>query len=85
MCDRSLFRPVTAGFEIVSAIRRQWPHDFDWRIPTSGIHNFDKLAGTDTIRKALDDGTEVNQLSRYWDSERDKFAQIRHPYLLYDY
>lgn len=84
VCDRNLFRPVTAGFEIVSAIRRQWPHDFEWRIPTTGIHNFDKLAGTNTIRKALDDGTDVDQLTLHWDSERDEFAQIRRPYLLYD-
>ncbi len=84
VCDRDLFRPVTAGFEVVSAVKNQWPHEFDWRIPTTGIHNFDKLAGTDTIRTALDDGTTVDQLVRHWDAERDEFARIRHPYLLYD-
>ncbi len=84
VCDRDHFRPVTAGFEIVSAVRRQWPHEFDWRIPETGIHNFDKLAGTDTIRKALDEGTGVDQLVHRWNGECDEFARIRHPYLLYD-
>ena len=84
VCDRGDFRPVSTGFQILSSVKDRWPGDFEWRIPATGIHNFDKLAGADTIRLSLDVGTEIDQLTRRWNAECDEFARIRRPYLLYN-
>ena len=84
VADRDRFRPVATGCHLIAAVKDQWPGDFAWHIPATGIHNFDKLAGTDRLRKALDDGTDVEALTRHWDDERGEFARIRQAYLLYD-
>ena len=78
------FTPVTTAFELIAAVRHRWPRDFHWHVPSTGIHNFDKLAGTDSIRQALDEGIRVDQLALGWETERDEFARISRPYLLYD-
>ena len=82
--DRDGFRPVATGFELLAAALRHWPGDFRWHLPATGIHNFDKLAGTDRVRMALDGGMDVETLTQAWEDERDGFAQIRRAYLLYD-
>ena len=81
--DRRRFRPVTTGFEVLSAVRRLWPDAFEWRVPAEGIHNFDKLAGTDRIRLALDDGATVAELETEWVDQRRPFLEQRERYLLY--
>ena len=81
--ERADFLPVTTGFEALAVIRRRWPEHFAWRIPEEGIHNFDKLAGTDRIREALDAGAEVADLVLEWEAERRPFLELRESYLLY--
>lgn len=81
--DRRVFRPVHAGFCVVSAVRQLWPDDFAWRVPREGIHNFDKLAGTDRIRLALDRGVGIDDLVSAWEEERQPFLDLRSRYLLY--
>ncbi len=81
--DRTNFLPVTTGFEAVAAVKRRWPEHFAWRIPEEGIHNFDKLAGTDRIRLALDAGAEVADLALEWEAERRPFMDLRGRHLLY--
>jgi beta-N-acetylhexosaminidase len=83
VCERERFRPVTAGFELVSAVRREWPHDFQWRVPVTGIHNFDKLAGTDRIRRVLDEADGLEKLRLEWEVECSEFARSSRSYLLY--
>ena len=81
--DRALFEPVRTGFTALDAVRRLWPSDFAWRIPRGGIHNFDRLAGTDRIRLELDAGTPVDELMAAWEGGLETFRQIRQRYLLY--
>ena len=81
--DRELFRPVTAGFAALMTVARLWPEEFSWRIPDRGIHNFDKLAGTDRIRLAIDNGVELATLLSQWEEERQAFVACRQGYLLY--
>jgi len=82
--DRQVFRAVPTGFHVVSAVRRLWPDDFAWRLPNQGIHNFDKLAGTDRIRLALDRGVGIDDLVSAWEEERQPFLDLRAKYLLYN-
>ena len=77
-----IFEPVRAGFEALAIVRRL-SADFEWRASHEGIHNFDKLAGTDRIRQAIDDGVDVADLVEEWNRQRQPFAQIRERYLHY--
>ncbi|TQF69740.1 exo-beta-N-acetylmuramidase NamZ family protein [Pseudoalteromonas luteoviolacea] len=44
----------------------------------------DKLAGTNIIRLALEQGLKVHQLEALWEKELETFKKRRAPYLLYD-
>jgi uncharacterized protein YbbC (DUF1343 family) len=44
---------------------------------------FDKLAGTDRIRKMIVDGKSEKEICKTWEAELSQFKQKRKPYLLY--
>lgn len=44
----------------------------------------DKLAGTDTLRKAIEAGHSEAQIKASWASQLNEFKARRAPYLLYD-
>lgn len=44
---------------------------------------FDKLAGTDTLRKQLIAGKSVDEIIESWDDDLKKYRQMRKKYLLY--
>jgi beta-N-acetylhexosaminidase len=81
--DRRVFRPVRAGLEAVATVRRLWPAEIAWRVPQGGIHNFDRLAGTDQLRLALDQGASVAELEADWEEGLRSFRRQCAPYLLY--
>jgi uncharacterized protein YbbC (DUF1343 family) len=82
--DRRSFQAVRTGIEMLAAVRRLWPDEFAWRVPEEGLYNFDRLAGTDRIRLALDEGIAVADLVAGWDEELERFEELRRSYLLYD-
>ena len=43
----------------------------------------DKLAGTDSLRKAIESGHSIQQIKQSWQPDLAKFKQKRQPYLLY--
>ena len=77
------FCPLRTGFSALAATRHLWPDDFEWRTNASGIHNFDKLAGTDSTRHAIDAGVVVEDLLAEWADERRGFEETRQKYLNY--
>lgn len=78
------FAPVRSGFEALAAVRHMWPDEFAWRANQTGIHNFDKLAGTDQVRLAIDAGTAVDDLVDQWARDRTEFENVRQRYLQYE-
>ena len=44
---------------------------------------FDKLAGNDTLRKALLRGESIEQIEARWHSGLSQYQSLRQPYLLY--
>jgi len=44
---------------------------------------FDKLAGTDSLRKAIDDGVSLDDIKRGWQPDLALYREMRTPYLLY--
>ena len=73
---------MRAGFEALAAVCRL-SEGFEWRANHKGIHNFDKLAGTDRIRQAIDDGIDIADLVDEWARERRPFEEMRERYLQY--
>jgi len=77
------FEPLRAGFEALAAVCHGWPGQFEWRTNRVGIHNFDKLAGSDSVRRAIDAGTPVDELLASWARDRTGFEVTRQKYLQY--
>jgi hypothetical protein len=66
--------------------RAAHPTEFAWREPTvnapTRVRGIDRLAGTDALTKAVDDGT-IEVLLRQWNADAMKFEASVKPYLLY--
>jgi uncharacterized protein YbbC (DUF1343 family) len=75
--DRDRVRPVAVGVELLRAIYARHTADWQWRLP-----QIDRLAGTDELRRAVENGTVDDLLAR-WDEEARRFEKARRPYLLY--
>lgn len=76
--DRSAVEAYWSGIMIVRTIHRMYPTAFEWR-----AEHFDRLCGTDTIRRAIVAGAPLDKLRAQWRSERKAFRNIRNNYLLY--
>ena len=74
---------MTAAFHLLATAKTLFREHFEWNIPARGIHNFDKLAGSDRVRLELDAGTPVADLLAAWEQERRPFAQVREEFLRY--
>jgi uncharacterized protein YbbC (DUF1343 family) len=77
LTDRDAYRPVESALRVIDLIRRLHPREFEWR-----VSHFDRLAGTDRLRQAIERGT-LPALLREWEDEARAFAAKRQPYLLY--
>jgi uncharacterized protein YbbC (DUF1343 family) len=84
--DRNAVRPVELGVRMLRAFRERHPKEFAWREPSVNaagrIKGIDRLAGTDQLVKAVDEGT-VDALLRQWDADAARFATLVKPSLLY--
>lgn len=45
--------------------------------------HFDRLAGTDLLRQAIDAGVGADEIRRGWQEELEEFKQLREQYLIY--
>ena len=75
--DRNAVKPVEMGVRMLRAIYARHPKDFTWK-----VSSIDRLAGTDQLRAAVEQGT-VDALLARWNSESASFRTKRAPYLLY--
>ncbi len=76
--DRDTFEPFFCGVLIVDALYRISGERFEWR-----SSHFDRLCGTDTIRKAIIEGSDLRPLESDWHEQIRDFQGIREQYLLY--
>lgn len=77
--DRDTLEPYFTALQVIQTVSRQYPDSFRFR-PSS----FDRLSGTDTIRKALIEDTPVSAIRGDWQSGLSDFKTIRKKYLLYE-
>lgn len=84
--DRNAVRPVELGIRMLRAFKAAHPKEFAWREPSVNaagrIKGIDRLAGTDQLTKAVDEGT-IDALIRQWDADAKRFEAMAKPYLIY--
>ncbi|MDH7486441.1 MAG: DUF1343 domain-containing protein [Anaerolineae bacterium] len=83
--DRQALRPVTAGLQLIAAVRALHPDRFAWREPEAeeGRWHFDLLMGTDKVRRQLETGVPVEAIVAGWEAERADFETQRERVSLY--
>ena len=78
VADRKLFRPFASALAIVDDIRRNYPEQFQFKSA-----HFDRLAGTDAVRKAMERNEPVAEIVAAWQKDLREFETVRRKFLLY--
>lgn len=86
--NRKLFKPFKTGVAIIKSIYNLYPQHFSWKQPPYEYERekmpIDILAGTDQLRKDIENGVSLKQMEAWWEEQRLRFQkQIRKPSLLY--
>ncbi|HEX7052062.1 MAG TPA: DUF1343 domain-containing protein [Longimicrobiales bacterium] len=76
--DRDRYDPTRAAVAALIEIRRLHPDRLTWRTA-----HFDRLAGTDRLRKRITAGATLEEVTAHWSAERAAFVERRAKYLLY--
>ncbi len=86
--DREKFKPFKTAIAILLAIKELYPEINLWRQPPYEYEfeklPFDILAGSDRVRKDIEEGKSLKDMESWWNEEVQMFEQIRKQYLLYD-
>jgi len=82
--NRDELAAVEVGLYVVKAFQDLYPNDFQFRPPgRSGKCFFDRLAGTDKTRLAIQAGVPVEDIVATWRDGLSEFMRARQGYLLY--
>src|SRR5882672_10560205 len=85
--DRQAFEPVIAGITMVKIAYDLYPDEFRWKEPPYEYvydrNPFDVIAGTSSIREAIESGSSLEAINANWRANLDAFKQMRQEYLLY--
>jgi uncharacterized protein YbbC (DUF1343 family) len=76
--DRKAYRSFAAALHIVKTVRDMYPDKFAFH-----ADYFDKVMGTDKVRRALEAGEAVETVLESLEPGLAAFAALRRPYLLY--
>jgi beta-N-acetylhexosaminidase len=76
--NRSVLHAYWTGIRITDTIHRLYPDSFDWR-----IGHFDRLCGSDLIRKTIDRQSGLDSLQMFIEKHEAGFRERRQTYLLY--
>jgi uncharacterized protein YbbC (DUF1343 family) len=86
--DRRAFKPVMTGAALIQMFRRVDPQNFAWRQPPYEYEHeklpIDILAGSDRLRRQIEDNLRPQQIAESWRGDEDEFRQTRKRYLLYE-
>jgi uncharacterized protein YbbC (DUF1343 family) len=72
------FQPVKVGLALISAVRRNYPDFHEWN-----PRHFDRLLGTDEVRKQIDLGASPEALNKILEQGLREYCAIRSKVLLY--
>lgn len=76
--NRAVYDPVATAVRMLSALRAQAPDSFH-----IDPGRFDRLAGTDSLRKDLEAGVPARRIVAGWQRALRQFRAVRRPFLLY--
>ena len=82
LTDARAFRPYATGLHIMRIHMDIYPQQDLFQKP-GRVNMFDKVVGTDKIRKSLIDGLSVEEIEQNWQENLNKFKDNRIKYLLY--
>ncbi len=78
LTDRDRYDPTVAGVTLLLEARRLAGERWEWR-PS----HFDRLAGTERLRHAVEEGRSLEEIVTAWEPELEAFRALRRPYLIY--
>lgn len=85
--DKNIFRPIITGIALIQAAMTLYPNNFGWKQPPyEYVYEklpIDVIAGTDTLRKSLENGRNLSDLSEIWREDEQSFKKLRRDFLLY--
>jgi uncharacterized protein YbbC (DUF1343 family) len=85
--DRNEFEPVVTGIAMVKVAYDLYRSDFRWKEPPYEYvydrNPFDVIAGTSSIREAIERGDAIAEMEKGWTSAFASFMKVREQYLLY--
>jgi uncharacterized protein YbbC (DUF1343 family) len=85
--DREAFKPVLTGVAVIEQMRAADASRFAWKQPPYEYENdkvpIDVIAGSKSLRAAIDAGERAEDIVAGWESSIDAFREIQQPYLLY--
>jgi len=78
VADRKSFRPLATALAIIEDIRKNYPEQFQFKSAY-----FDRLVGTDLVRKSIEQNLSARQITVTWQKELTAFDATRKMFLLY--
>jgi uncharacterized protein YbbC (DUF1343 family) len=85
--DREAFTPVVVGIAMVKTAYDLYPDKFEWKRDAYeyefGKNPFDVVAGTDKIRKQIEAGASMDEITAAWEPRFSEFLEVRKEFLLY--
>lgn len=81
--DKDKFKPLEVCLNILDVIHRLYPKEFNWGDKSNGKYIFDLSMGTDKVRKCIESGMELKEVTKTWNKDIEKFLAIRNKYLIY--
>jgi uncharacterized protein YbbC (DUF1343 family) len=85
--DRHRFEPVMTGVALIEALRSADVTRFGWKSPPYEYEHdkqpIDVLAGSSTLREAIEAGARAEEIAREWEAGVMAFKTLRTPFLMY--
>ncbi len=86
--DRERFKPFKTAVAILKTVHNLYPRKFRWNKPPYEYENtllpIDILAGTDRVRRDIEDSIPIRDMETWWQSELHDFDRTtRRSYLIY--
>lgn len=85
--NRREFEPVFAGIAMVKVAYELYTAEFRWKEPPYEYvydrNPFDVIAGTSSIRQAIEKGSALEEIRENWEAGLEAFKEVREQYLLY--
>ncbi len=77
--DRDRFQPLPAALHLLAELIALHPRRFKWR-----AEHFDRLTGSDRIRRSISAGEPVDSIVASWQPGIEQFTKSRRAHLLYE-